>query len=171
MGLADGNADARPSHDVTSRRPGLQMKLGVQIEEIDLVQFPGDVEGGGELAGPRQQVLVAAGLGTAFGHDSLTADRAGRANEDGGGFTYRVRHDVEHPVVAVGEINIGSAGGRPQPHVLHFHFSEGMASRLILSVSLHLYDARPEIASNQVPAEQSRGSLDDILLEYQPQVA
>ena len=90
-----------------------------------------DFEGGGELAGAGQEVGFLCGLGSVLEHSLLAGEGFGGADEDRGGVAFWVGDEVEHPVVAVGEVDVGVTGRAEHGVVFGGLAAIGVASGIV----------------------------------------
>ena len=119
-----------------------------------------DLEGGAELSGAVEEVLVSFGFGSSFSHGLNAFERDGGADEDSAGGTGFEGGDAEHPVVAVGEIGVGEARSVEHDSGSWGHSSVGVAAGIGGAVGLGFDDSGAESGHDDVLTEEVLGGLE-----------
>jgi hypothetical protein len=107
----------RPDVDPDARAPfnrsdveSAIFEVETRAEEVGAILGESDPHGPGQIAGPATQLVIAGSHGAPAPHRLEPVDRRERANQHRRRRSFRLGHDVHHPVDAVVEIDIGVTG-------------------------------------------------------------
>lgn len=160
-----GDADARAGQDVPPGEGalgGFESQRAVGIEQGHAVVLGGDAQGMAELAGAREQG-AGVGLLAAAVHVGKAFERLRGADQDGRGNPLRVGDDVEHEVIAVGEVDIRVPRRAEHGLVATRARAVRVAGGVIRgSVGFGFDDAATEVPANKVSAEHRRGGTQNV---------
>lgn len=166
LSLTFCEADARAKEDVGRRWFRFNPKVAIWIEEIQSVLGGFHTKGGADLCRTAEQVGITFGEGSVGAHFLEGFEGLSGADEDGGADSGRLGGDVEHPMHAVREVDVGMSGRAEHDLVARGGASVGMASGIVdSSIGLGFDDLCPLVARHERGAEQGDGSESHILGE------
>lgn len=166
LALAFGEADARPMEHGGWGGSGLDAEWRIGGEEIDPVGFGADRVGGADFGGSAEKIFGARHFGSPVLHRVESIEGFGGADEHGGADSGGLGGDVEHPVHAVGEVDVGVARFAEHDLVSGRGAAVGVAAGIVEpAIGFRLHDSGAELSLDQISAEQGGGTEPHVLAE------
>ncbi len=164
-----GNADADGFSDGANGMAGFAQPERAGGAEVEAVVAAIDLKSGGEASGAAGEIEKPGGLAMAL-HELDAFERFEGADEDCGGDSGRLAHDIEHEVRAIVEKNVGVARREVHRTDARSRAAEVMSGGIAGRIGFRFHNAAAEASRGEIvdddPSDKEASEIDGVRWKF-----